>query len=500
MKVNKKIAFGMIVFEGDYVLEACLKQVYPYATQILIAEGPVKFWQEKGRITSSDKTNKIIDNFPDPDNKIKIIHNQYSEKDEQCSAYMQHLDSDIDYLWNLDSDEVYKSEDIEKIINIMEEGQYTSADVKSCSFYGGFERYIGGFEEKRGNFHRIFRIFPGTKWLTHRPPTVVHDKKYDSIPMRHIDGDTLWFKYGIRMYHYSYVFPKQVKNKIEYYEAKVSREKCFKKYFETIYLPWVQSNSEDEKLKIEMINEGVHEFIKGTRTHTFTKRFEGDHPESIKNSLFDYNQRIKLELKEYKSIDVECWNSNDVCKYMLDGAEGKTWAKLEKSSHWPTLKKILDSCVEKGASSVCDVGCGAGDIGNIYKKIAYTGADLPHIIENVSQKFSPDLDFIKFDINKDVSFLKNYDCLVLGAFIDVMEKPLEVLSKILKNSNNFVIIHRQHLGKGTKSWLTTSYGGMTSYQSQIDIDELKEVTVKHGYSISFITPVDGQFSLLLEKI
>ena len=37
-----KIAFGMIVFEGDYVLEECLQQVYPYAEQILIAEGPVE--------------------------------------------------------------------------------------------------------------------------------------------------------------------------------------------------------------------------------------------------------------------------------------------------------------------------------------------------------------------------------------------------------------------------------------------------------------------------
>ena len=100
----------MIVFEGDYVLEACLRQVYPHAAQILIAEGPVKFWQEKGRTTSTDRTNEIIDNFPDPENKIKVVHGQFSEKDEQCSAYMQFLDDDIDYLWNLDSDEIFKGE------------------------------------------------------------------------------------------------------------------------------------------------------------------------------------------------------------------------------------------------------------------------------------------------------------------------------------------------------------------------------------------------------
>ncbi len=50
-----KIAFGMIVFEGDYVLKECLECVYPFADQILIAEGPVRFWQEQGKTTSEDE-------------------------------------------------------------------------------------------------------------------------------------------------------------------------------------------------------------------------------------------------------------------------------------------------------------------------------------------------------------------------------------------------------------------------------------------------------------
>ena len=76
---NIKIAFGMIVFDGDYVLSECLKQVYPFASQILISEGPVSYWQKQGKITSTDNTNKILDEFPDPENKIKIIH-QHSEE------------------------------------------------------------------------------------------------------------------------------------------------------------------------------------------------------------------------------------------------------------------------------------------------------------------------------------------------------------------------------------------------------------------------------------
>ena len=167
-----KIAFGMIVFEGDYVLKECLEFVYPFAEQILIAEGPVRFWQEQGKTTSEDNTNDILHNFPDPDNKIKIVHGQFSEKDEQCNAYMQFLNDDVDYFWQIDSDELWKAEDIKKIIKVLEKERYTSVDVKSCSFYGGFDRYIGGFERQKGNFHRIFKVYPGSYWQTHRPPTM----------------------------------------------------------------------------------------------------------------------------------------------------------------------------------------------------------------------------------------------------------------------------------------------------------------------------------------
>ena len=43
-----KIAFGIIVFNGNYVLKETLESIYPYANQILIAEGPVQFWQDEG--------------------------------------------------------------------------------------------------------------------------------------------------------------------------------------------------------------------------------------------------------------------------------------------------------------------------------------------------------------------------------------------------------------------------------------------------------------------
>ena len=295
-----KIAFGMIVFEGDYVLKECLESIYPYATQILIAEGPVRFWQDQGRTTSLDSTNDILKNFPDPDNKIKVVHGQFEEKDDQCNAYMSFLRDDIDYVWQVDSDEVYKKQDIEKIIQLMHDEKPTSIGVKSCSFYGGFTNYIGGFEEARDNFLRIFKVYPGSKWLTHRPPTVMHDPKVQALPVNHINSDELYDKTGVVMYHYSYVFPTQVSKKIFYYKAKVSTFKCIDNYFHKIYLRWTTGVQEMREF-VEDIYNGVHEFKPQYRTHTRTKKFQGTHPKSIQDNMSSLVERLKEELKKYEN-------------------------------------------------------------------------------------------------------------------------------------------------------------------------------------------------------
>ena len=289
-----KIAFGMIVFEGDYVLHEALESVYPYAEQILIAEGPVQFWQDRGKVTSTDKTNQIIDNFPDPEGKISIVHGQFAEKDEQCRAYMPFLNDDIDYIWNLDSDEVFKGEDIEKIIEILEKEKYTSVGVRSCSFYGGCNHYISGFEQMKDNFLRIFKVYPGANWLTHRPPTIVAPEGVETLPEKHLDSETLWRDHGVQMYHYSYVFPTQVKNKLEYYKAKVSKQYCHPNYFDDIYLPWVTGNREVEKAW-----KGVHEFNPNIRMHSFTEEFSGSHPVAILKSMDKLTTRLHDELQRF---------------------------------------------------------------------------------------------------------------------------------------------------------------------------------------------------------
>ena len=288
----------MIVFEGDYVLKQCLDQVYPYASQILIAEGPVKYWQNQGRTTSLDNTNLILDSYPDPENKIKIVHGQFEEKDDQCRAYMRYINDDTDYIWNLDSDEIYTSEDIEKIIKILKDNNPTSIGVRSCSFYGGFDHYLSGFELNKDNFLRIFKYVKGSTWLTHRPPTIQYPPEY-KFERKHINSETLFNYYGVQMYHYSYVFPDQVYKKVSYYKDSVSKDNCIDNYFNEIYLPWVKG-SDTEREIIESKHIGVHEFKPHVRGECFPVKFKLNHPESIIKDMDILKQNFSNQLKKYE--------------------------------------------------------------------------------------------------------------------------------------------------------------------------------------------------------
>jgi hypothetical protein len=289
-----KIAVGIIVFESDYVLKQCIDQVYYHVEQILVAEGPVKYWADKGRTTSTDNTNFILHNYPDPHNKIKIVHGQFEEKTEESNAYMSLVRDDIDYLWQIDADEIYKTEDIIKIKQMLETEKPTSVGIRSISFYGGFDHYLTGFELKTDNFLRIFKYEPGSYWKTHRPPTMYYKNE---IIKKHLTSDYVYEKYGIQMYHYSYVFPKQVFTKISYYENSLNKNGIIKNYFNLVYLPWI--NNVNKRKTIETENNGVHEFLPIRRGPCFTKHFDMSHPESIVKDMDVLKSRFNYEKKSF---------------------------------------------------------------------------------------------------------------------------------------------------------------------------------------------------------
>ncbi len=291
-----KIAVGMIIFNGNFVLNECLTSIYPHVDQILISQGPVKYWQGQGFEASTDGTVEIIENFPDPDEKITIIHGQFEEKDDQCSAYIPYLREDMEYLWNLDCDEIFKSEDVVKLKSLLDEHQFTSVGFKSTSFFGGFDNYLTGFEQSV-EFLRIHRIYPGSYWRTHRPPSIAH-KIDNPLPTKHLNGHVLSDQCGIDMYHYSYVFPNQVQQKVQYYSESLNRDGCITDYFYDVYLPWV-CGDDNTKEYVEGKYEGVHEWVPGKRGPCYTFPFTGGHPQAIMDNMDNLKERFDEQLEKF---------------------------------------------------------------------------------------------------------------------------------------------------------------------------------------------------------
>lgn len=286
-----KIAFGIIVFESPWVLKQLLETIYPFAYQILIAEGPVEFWKRQGRSNLSKEVKDILHTFPDPQFKITIVHGSWPEKDQQSQSYMRHIKDDVDYLWQTDADELYIPEDINTLTNILEKREYSTVGIRSSTFFGGFDHTLNGFEIAKDQFIRIHRVYPGSTWEGHRPPKMIHKS---NVPIQHLDSENLFSLTGITIKHYSYCWPEQVKRKIFYYKEALTTFKVIPDYFNSVWIPWVKNK--DTRSTIEATYLGVHEWLPQYRGPCFPVPFVGKHPPTIERDLELLTQRLKNEL------------------------------------------------------------------------------------------------------------------------------------------------------------------------------------------------------------
>lgn len=211
------------------------------------------------------------------------------------------------------------------------------------------------------------------------------------------------------------------------------------------------------------------------------------------------------------SVDkTTCWyDLKTAPAEMIRGAKGELWPVLEKSDHYPYLKSLMMPFINQN-TKILDIGCGAAELSRLYGQCEYTGADLPHIIENVAKKMHPDNKYVPFDVydeQMDDSFISEANLIIMNAFIDVLEKPVIALQRILSKATGTVIIHRQSYHNDNNTHLSKhpSYGG-TSYQSIInrsvfnnileenDLEKLREYVLTYKHNQEYST------SILLRKV
>jgi SAM-dependent methyltransferase len=204
-----------------------------------------------------------------------------------------------------------------------------------------------------------------------------------------------------------------------------------------------------------------------------------------------------------KSPKDNAWyNKVTVPAEMVRGAKAEIpgWKRLEENEHFKTLDKIISGL---DISSIVDIGCGAGEIGRVYNNLEYLGADLDHIVDNVSMQVNPYLKYLKFNAyNSDFDFVRPFDIVLLNGFLSEMANPIEILDKILKNSSKHVIVHRQDLSHIDETRIENynSYGGVEATNCIMSKQEFSDVCFSNGFLISiFESNIADKKTILLSK-
>lgn len=220
---SPRISFGIIVLNGEPFIKYCLRQLYPHAYEIIVVDGgSEKAIGVAPEGCSTDGTLDALREFKaeeDPEDKVQIVIKDgfWSGKDEQSKTYAERATGD--YLWQVDIDEFYRHEDIEKVRGMLAADPVDAVTFKQYAFWGSPWIISDSFSQradKCDQYHRLFKWGKGYTYQTHRPPTVLDEKGVDLRTKNWIRGEDL-AKKGVFLFHYSLLFPLQVANKCKYY-------------------------------------------------------------------------------------------------------------------------------------------------------------------------------------------------------------------------------------------------------------------------------------------
>jgi hypothetical protein len=300
-----RVTFGVIVLNGEPFTRYCLRSLYRYAHEIIVVEGasPAAAGIATPDGHSSDGTLAALRRFKaeeDPDDKMIIVTAEdeghgdgfwAGEKVEQSRAYAARATGD--YLWQVDIDEFYRDVDMRTVLDILarDDGP-TAMSFKMLTFWGDLGYRVDGWELRRGkdNYHRLFKWGPGYRYLTHRPPTVCDERGVDLRRLRWLDAAAT-SALGVRLFHYSLLLPKQVREKGEYYQHAA--------HSHGVAADWDR-----------WMTQSYLTLTKPYRVHNLRKhpswllRYEAEHPQQVRAMMSDLRAgRVAADLRQTADIE-----------------------------------------------------------------------------------------------------------------------------------------------------------------------------------------------------
>lgn len=277
-----KFSFVTIVLNGMPFLECALKAIYDFAHEIIIVEGAVKSCQFAANPDGSsvDGTVECIRRFPDPGKKIRLVQGSWPEKCEMQNAALAQVTGD--YVWLMDSDEIYRQEDLAKVADLLRrEPDITQVNFIPDNFWKGFDHLMVApfFFQPEAHYRRLFKFKPGSVFTSHRPPTLVWPGETRSTEQMNCVPGEITRAMGVIPFHYSYVVEPQVAQKIELYN-RYGWGRDWKldmnRWFHECWQAWTPENR-DQIEKLWPVWTGG----RGSRTVPFT----GEHPDVMRDFI-----------------------------------------------------------------------------------------------------------------------------------------------------------------------------------------------------------------------
>lgn len=283
-----KLSFVIIVLNGMPFLQYAIRAVYAIAHEIIIVEGAIEecLFAANSSGSSTDDTVEFIRKFPDKKQKIHFIGGRWLEKVDMQNKALEIVSGD--YVWLVDSDEIYKQEDLIRIRELIKEDpSITQINFIPDNFWKGFDYTFAApkFFDPQHHYRRVFKFTHGALFTSHRPPTMVHSGSSTTTEQIHLISGFQTRDMGIYPYHYSYVLNDQVSQKVQLYKRYGWGEIFginLDDWYEHFFLEWSSENRE--------ILEKRYPVWIGDR-NSYTTRFKGVHPEIIADFIVDFERK-----------------------------------------------------------------------------------------------------------------------------------------------------------------------------------------------------------------
>ncbi|MFW6130376.1 MAG: glycosyltransferase [Atribacterota bacterium] len=210
----------IIVCNGQPFIKLQLEHIYNIVDEIIVVEGPDKFYQKiiKSK-RSNDGTIKIIKTFPDPDNKIKLIHtncnkNQMvAEGNKLCNG---------EFIYQVDVDEFLPHSVIDTAFKKLKTTNANTILVPERWYYKWYDTYMAA------NRPNNIRALPGrffknridkNLYISHIP---WHSYQKNG---KHIGAKTKRLEFTNFGHHFLAIYKWQIIFKIKYYSLRGNKPK-----------------------------------------------------------------------------------------------------------------------------------------------------------------------------------------------------------------------------------------------------------------------------------